>query len=770
MSRHLPATPERRPTISPALVVLTIASVVVLIVGWFGCREAERRIRAEWRETQAADAGAPLHTIRAIYTGWGGLLLIAFTTSAWLHWRWFRAERRSDASRREFESLARHFQMVLDSATQVSIVATDMSGTITLFNAGAERMLGYRAEEVVGKLTPAMIHLEEEVRAHGEALSRQFGRKIEGFGVFVEYARQGRFEDREWTYVRKDGTRLSVSLVVTALTDSAGRMTGFLGIGHDVTERLATEQALREAKETAERANRAKSEFLATMSHEIRTPMNAVIGLTDLVLDGELTPVQRDYLESARDAAEGLMTIINEVLDFSKIEATQVALERVPFSLRALVGDVVKTLAPRAVYKRLELTWRVAPDVPDVLRGDPTRLRQVLVNLVGNALKFTEHGQVTVEVDESGEVSGEERAARLHFRVRDTGIGIAPEKRDEIFLPFTQADMSTTRRFGGTGLGLSICVKLVRLMEGRLWVESEPEVGSVFHVEVALERGTVADLPECARSTPRESSSGASTAAAPRGAQLRILVGEDVVMNQKLARGLLARWGHLVEVASNGREVLRRLDERPFDLVLMDVSMPELDGLEATREIRRREAGTSRRLPIVAMTAHAFAADEARAYEAGMDGYVTKPIRRQELAAVIERIFPPESLPGRLDSTPLVTIDWDRVLQELDGDRDLLRDILEVCLDEAPRLTRRLSEATAARDATACGRAAHALRGALRLLAPAGVVDRVETLDVAARSGDFERLHDELKVWQDEWVKIHDSVEGFLRSLRNDRT
>jgi signal transduction histidine kinase/CheY-like chemotaxis protein len=540
-------------------------------------------------------------------------------------------------------------------------------------------------------------------------------------------------------------------------------------------EAVVTDQdlKLRTAVQVAESANRAKSAFLANMSHEIRTPMNGVIGMTELLLETKLSATQQDYLIAAHDSAESLLDIINEILDFSRIEAGRVELESVPFSLRETLGEALRTLGIRANTKGLELAWRATPEIPDILRGDPTRLRQILINLVGNAIKFTERGEVVVEMDLEKDENDE---AWVHTIVRDTGIGIAHDRLGAIFEAFTQADMSTTRRFAGTGLGLSICSSLVEKMGGRLWAESELGRGSIFHFTVPLEKASAdeasrlsssvetyeiegirvlvvddhptnrffldellggwnlnvqsvdggpaaLDLVEAERLANRpiellitdlhmpdmdgfelvdrlrkqsafselpvimltsglpaedvsrceelglaahlmkpvkqselrtamaravgkaplrvlDAKSVGTVSADSFSRPLRVLLAEDGLVNQRLAVGLLSKWGHSVTIANDGRGAVDQWQAADFDLVLMDVQMPELDGFEATEEIRRREVGTGKRIPIIALTAHALAGDREKCLASGMDAYVPKPIRIEKLVEAIRSCTP----------------------------------------------------------------------------------------------------------------------------------
>jgi len=566
----------------------------------------------------------------------------------------------------------------------------------------------------------------------------------------------------------------NVSQVLTTqvpLRDKNGKVAGLVGIGHDITQLKKVHAEMQKAREVAEAASRAKSEFLANMSHEIRTPLNGIMGMTDLALETELSREQREYLETVKVSADSLLTVINDILDFSKIEAGKIDLESVDFDVRDSLESALKTLAIRADEKGLELLCEVAPEVPEVARGDNTRLRQVLLNLVGNGIKFTDEGEIAVKVRQQAK---DEHGLLLHFTVSDTGIGIPENKRDLIFDPFAQADSSTTRKYGGTGLGLTISTRLVHMMGGRIWVESEEGQGSHFHFTVRLQitdrkeikvgspappevlrgvRVLVVDdngtnlrilegmlkrwemIPVCVeggeqalvelatarnerrafglivtdmhmpkmdgfelvehiRERPELSTATIMmlTSAGHRGDAvrcqklgvsayllkpirqselreavakilgahepggtiplltryslgdardrseiLRILVAEDNLVNQRLIVRLLEKRGHRVAVAANGQKVLAALEKDSFDLILMDVQMPEVDGFEATAAIRKKEKSTGLHQSIVALTAHAMKGDHEKCLARGMDGYLCKPIRPQELDEVLAR-------------------------------------------------------------------------------------------------------------------------------------
>ena len=383
-----------------------------------------------------------------------------------------------------------------------------------------------------------------------------------------------------------------------------------------------------QAREHAEQASRAKGEFLANMSHEIRTPMNGILGMTEAALETPLNSQQRNLIDTARFSAESLLTIINDILDLSKIEAGKLQLDPIPFGLRKMLAKGLKVHAGVAANKGLKLLCDVQPNVPDTILSDLTRLWQVITNLLGNALKFTSAGEIELMVSLDN-LTGDE--ARLHFSVRDTGIGIPADKQQSIFEAFSQADASTTRKFGGTGLGLTISSKIVQMLGGKLWVESEVGKGSCFHFTVVAK---VVDSKPEAVPTTQPAQSGVVAVG------LQILLAEDNLVNQKVAVRVLQKQGHSVTVAGSGKMVLDLLRQQTFDIILMDVQMPDMDGIETTLAIRKNEKGTGKHIPIIALTAHAMSGDREHCLAAGMDGYATKPVRVDKLNQEIDRLRP----------------------------------------------------------------------------------------------------------------------------------
>jgi two-component system, sensor histidine kinase and response regulator len=744
-----------------------------------------------------------------------------------------------------------------DAATGMALVAPD----------GRFLRVNRSMCEIVGYPEPDLLALSFQNITHADDLEADLGH------VGRLLAGEARTYQMEKRYRHKDGHTVWVLLGVSLVPDAAGNPLHFVAQVQDISSRKQGELALRQATQVAEAASRAKSEFLANMSHEIRTPMNGILGMTDLLLETDLTPDQRDSLGLVKSSADALLTVINDILDFSKIEAGKLDIDPVPFSLRDAVGDTLKALAIRAHAKGLELACDIRPEVPELVIGDAHRLRQVLTNLVGNAIKFTERGEVVVRAEWVG---AEGDADRVRFSVTDTGIGIPHDKLRTVFDPFTQADGSTTRKFGGTGLGLTICQRLVELMGGRVWADSTLGQGSTFFFEIRLARARgsieriisipvdlnglavlIADdnttnrrvLAETVRhwgAKPTCVSSGVEALAELRWAvtngnpfplllldgmmpgmdgfmvveqigkepalasvtilmltsadqqgdaarcrdlgvsaylvkpvkptelnraiaaslpssplpivfddrvrvpaaspepsirPLRVLLAEDNAVNQRVVVRLLEKYGHAITVAGDGRLALKALDEAAFDLVLMDVQMPEMDGFEATRAIREREAGSGTWTPIVAMTAHAMKGDRERCLAAGMDDYVSKPVERTELLRVLA--WAADRPVGAQDAADSIAIEGspalDRysALQRLGGDEELFADVSGVFLQDSPRMMTELRRGVAAGDVPLVQRTAHSLKSAAGYVGGQPAMDAAEYLEGLAATGNF---------------------------------
>ncbi|MFN7086365.1 MAG: ATP-binding protein [Burkholderiales bacterium] len=620
-------------------------------------------------------------------------------------------------SLRQSEARKRLLATIVEQSDQ-AIFTTDLDGIITTWNPGAEKLFGHCAAEAIGREYAVLIPSED--------------RPILNTPQRIRSRQKLSCESR---MVTRNGTIIDIEISAAPMFDDDGAHSGEITIARDITERKRTEEQLLQAIRAAEAASRAKSDFVANMSHEIRTPMNGILGFTELVLDSELTAEQRDNLNAVKSSAESLLGVINDILDFSKIEAGRLDIENIPFSLQNSLSQTLKSLELRARQKNLKLTWEAAPDIADTVVGDPVRLRQVIVNLVGNAIKFTNHGEISVRVEKETSTATE---ARLLFSVRDTGIGIAPEKQRLIFEAFSQADMSTTRIYGGTGLGLTISSRLVELMGGRITVESEPGQGSVFRFTVQV------GIPQkqCHAAAP------AALPAPPRTTRealkpLSILVAEDNPVNQKLARRLLEKLGHLVHLVENGREAIAAVKERHYDVVLMDLQMPVMGGLAATAAIRDWEKDRDTHIPVIAMTAHAMQGDRERCLEMGMDGYISKPIDVAALIAVLGTAAPqmPAAPSAVREPQPPDDrcLDAELLLENLDNDAELLREIVAIFMADCPKVMADLDTALETRSGEEIHRLAHRFKGSVGSLAAQRATALAAALEAAGRDGDMAR-------------------------------
>ena len=528
-----------------------------------------------------------------------------------------------NANLADYQELQQTNQLILDGAVD-AIITIDDTGVIASVNPAVEKLTGYNRSELIGQNIRLLMlsPYREEHDGYLQSYLSSGQKKIIG-------------TDREVSILKKDGIELPVELSVSEVALADRKM--FTGILRDVSERKRSEEVLRQAKEEAELSAKAKSQFLANMSHEIRTPMNGILGMTELLSQTSLTPKQQEYIGLVQNSGKNLLSIINDILDISKIEADKLVLTKIPFDLEELISETVKIARFSTKDKELSITYQIDPDIPRTLNGDSHRLRQILNNLISNAIKFTDEGTIDVQVSIKHR---DLEQIELVWDVSDTGIGMTPEQKERIFQPFTQADDSTVKKYGGTGLGLNISKQLAEMMGGTLWLESEYGKGSTFSFSTQF--GLLQDYHDV-ESIMRQSeneSSDTDNVYDPTASSgpLRILLVEDNEINQVVAQSMLQEAGHTVVLSGNGRIALETLENESFDIILMDVHMPEMDGFEATAAIREQELVSGAHIPIVALTANVMLEDQQRCLEAGMDAYVPKPFDPQVLSSTIHKL------------------------------------------------------------------------------------------------------------------------------------
>ena len=778
----------------------------------------------------------------------------------------------AEAALRESEE---KFRTIIET-TPDGYYEIDQGGNFTFFNDSMCKIVGYSRNEIAG-----LNQLELLDEANSQKLKDVFNQVL-GSGKPVT--------SLAWTLSDKSRSLRFLESSVSLIKDPKGNPLGFGGFIRDVTQRQRAEVMYR-AKLAAEAASRTKSEFLASMSHEIRTPLNAIIGLVELMLTSDLPPDQREDLDVVKSSAYSLLSIINNILDFSKIEAGRLEFEKTPISFRQFMDESLKIMGMKAHEKGIELAYRIAPDIPDRIQGDPVRLRQVLLNLVDNAIKFTKKGEVIVSVAAQSQTDDE---VMLDIAVTDTGIGIPEDKQRSIFGAYSQGDPSTLRQYGGTGLGLSVSAQLVDLMGGKIKLKSQPFRGSSFrftagfmiqqdgdnhktenaHPDLVGLCAMVVDDNESVRkitteiledlqikvvavSSPQEARELLSTSQVentpfdlilidsdmpgidgfslaewiinhqisdadiimllsfphlkrkaeldvlgisisivkPFGAleleetllrargvdkpeseltahthkravripsrPLKILVAEDTAFNQKFIQRLLDRWNHQVKLVGNGRQALEALRNESFDIVLMDVQMPHLNGLEATKTIRLEEQQSHNHIPIIAMTAHAIKGDRERCLEAGMDEYVSKPIDSDKLFDAIEKLTGDPDTPDKKEDAS-AAIDTAMLLKAFDGDWNFFKEVVDVFLDDYPKLIDDLHRAYKETDSNTLMRAAHSLKGMLKNFQAEPASEVAFKLETQGKVGNFDAVAETIEILAGQIAVVDKKLRGIL--------
>jgi PAS domain S-box-containing protein len=642
------------------------------------------------------------------------------------------------AAEEETLRLSNSLRLLLESAGE-GIYGIDAEGRCTFMNGAAAVALGVEVADVLGEIMHPQFHHTRADGSHYQLAEGPIYSVLRGGG-------SSRVESEVMS--RSDGSSFPAEYSAFPILDE-DTVTGAVITFNDITKRKVIESDLAAVSAQAKEASRLKSEFLANMSHEIRTPMNGVIGMTGLLLDTSLDAEQREYADTISRSADALLTVINDILDFSKMEAGKMDIETIDFDLRQVVEDAAQVMAARAEQKGLELTVAVDPQMSMTVRGAPGRIRQVLINMLGNAIKFTDEGTVSLRArleEDQG------RSALVRFEVADTGIGIDATQQGRLFESFTQADASTTRRFGGTGLGLAICKQLVERMGGAIGIHSDPGVGSTFWFTLSLEKTGATDAP-------RPLDAPEVVAATSKG---HVLVVDDNPVNQAVAARMLEKRGHIVDVADNGIEAVAAVMGVVYDAVLMDCQMPEMDGFEATREIRRRE-GSQRHTPIIAMTAGAMTGDREKCLAAGMDAYLSKPIKAETLGEMVDRWVRstlPSPPPHDAIATELLDPAFITALREL-GSEEYNRLIRLYLTDGAERVAE-LRLARAAGDVAAMAKLAHSLQGSSATFGATSLAGHCGQLGVFAARGDLAAAIRMIDAIDAEFVPVRNALRDEL--------
>ena len=607
-----------------------------------------------------------------------------------------------------------------------------------------ERELGYDKNEIPQTIVDfsALIHPDDQ-----PARKTAFEKYLQGEVPLYELDYRARTKAGTWKWFHVRGQ---------ADFDASGKPVRLSGMTQDVTEKKRYQQALIEATEAAAAANRAKSEFLANMSHEIRTPMNGVIGMSALLLETKLDAMQRDYAETIRSSGAALLTIINDILDFSKVEAGKLELGQVDVDLRETFHDVARLLAVQAHAKGLEITVHIDARLPDVVKGDPGRLRQILLNLGGNAVKFTERGAVSIDLQV---LESDDRGTLVRCEVRDTGIGIPTDRIGSLFQPFTQVDASTTRKFGGSGLGLSIVKRLTELMGGQTGTESQEGIGSMFWFTARLGPADQSIKPARPNAATSVGTTDAlqSHRAHSRG---RILLAEDNTINQRVTSLMVEKLGFRIDIAVNGAEAVSAWSTGRYDAILMDCQMPVMDGYAATREIRRLERGL-RHIPIVALTAHAMKGADEQCRLAGMDDYLTKPIDRALLETALKHHVSETRTQDAVHAPATdLPVDWEALIDATDHDGDLIQELATLFIGSSDASLAAISRAIEAADFDAVGRKAHEIRGASANLYAQSLSSTAAEIEAAVAAGQYDQIAPLAEVLTRELVRTVDYLRA----------